>query len=67
MGIQHVFYQFWMQEEDWKSGVSGEKPAEATMEWKPNAHEALGLEPGTSLVQSEGTTTAITRSTNDLK
>ena len=42
--------------------LPGEKPAEASMDWKPNAHKAasLGFEPATSLVQGEGTTTAPT-------
>ena len=43
-----------------KTGEPGEKPAEASMDWKPNAHKAPGpgLEPGTSVVQGEGTTAA---------
>ena len=38
-----------------------EKPAEASLHWKPIAHTALGLgiEPGDALVQSEGSTATL--------
>ena len=46
--------------------MPGEEPTEASVDWKPNAHEAPGpgLEPGTSVVQGEGSTAAPTRFPN---
>ncbi len=41
--------------------MPGEKPVEASLDWKPNGHTAprLGIEPGLSGPQREGSTTTL--------
>ena len=52
-----------------KTGVPGEKPAEASLDWKPNAHTAAGTRNRSrdALVQSEEITAALTCSPYDGK